>query len=397
MMKPAMRSLHTLGPGLLCLSSLLQPHLHAQSPAAAIQHLEKAHAYLQARQPDLARAEFAAAAAADPANLDAQANLGVLLYFAGDTRGAEPHLHAALALDPSQAKLQALLGFSERRNGDLPAARADLQAALPHLGNDKVLKQAGLELVELQTAANDLAAAAITVNTLKASLPTDPEVLYAAYRTFTDLAGESLLDLSLAHPASPQMHQAIAHELVKARDNAAALANLRQALAADPHLPGAHFELAELLAASSSPELKAEALGQYQAALTDNPRDDKTLTRLGDLAAASADHTAAMARYREALALQPDSADAAIGLAHELVETNQPEAALPLLLAVIKSDPSNLLAHFRLSALYRRLHHPEDAKREVAEYERLKTTREKLRGVYDALRANTPLPDEAHN
>ena len=84
-----------------------------------------------------------------------------------------------------------------------------------------------------------------------------------------------------------------------------------------------------------------------------------------------------------------------IGLAHELVETGQPEAALPLLLTVIQSDPSNLLAHYRLSALYRRLKRPDDAKREVAEYERLKATREKLRGVYDALRNNTPLPDEA--
>ncbi len=393
-MKPEMSFLRTLRPGLLCLCSLLPAQLSAQSPNAA-GHLEKAHQYLQSRQPDLARAEFAAAVAIDPANLDAQANLGVLLYFAGDIRAAEPHLRSALALDPSQAKLQALLGFSERRDGNLSAARSDLQAALPHLTEDNVRKQAGLELVELQTAANDLPAASATVNILKALLPTDPEVLYAAYRTFTDLAGESLLDLSLTHPASPQMHQAIAHELVKARDNTAALANLREALAADPHLPGAHFELAELLAASSAPDLKAEAPKQYLAALADNPRDDKALTRLGDLGAASADHPAAIARYREALALQPDSVDAAIGLAHELVETNQPEAALPLLLAAIKSDPSNLLAHFRLAALYRRLHRPEDAKREVAEYERLKATREKLRGVYAALRANSPLPDEA--
>ena len=155
--------------------------------------------------------------------------------------------------------------------------------------------------------------------------------------------------------------------------------------------------MAELLAASSAPELKAEASKHYLAALADNPRDDKAITRLGDLAAAAADHPAAIARYRQALAFQPDSADAAIGLAHELVETNQPETALPLLLAVVKADPSNLLAHFRLSALYRRLHRAEDAKREVAEYERLKATREKLRGVYDALRANTPLPDEARN
>ena len=388
--------LHRLNPALLCLGGLFWHTAPAQSPDAA-QHLQKAHQYLQARQPDAARQEFAAAAIADPSNLDAQANLGVLLYFAGDFHQAAPHLRAALTLDPHQAKLQALLGFSERRDGNSTQARADLQAALPGLTEDKIRKQAGLELVELATAANDLLAAAAAITQLKAALPTDPEVLYAAYRTYTDLAGESLLDLSLTSPNSAQMHQAIAHELIKARDNPAALTNLRQAIDADPHLPGVHFELAELLTSSSTPELKAEASKQYEAALADNPRDDKALTRLADLAAAAADHHAAIARYNQALALQPENPDAMIGLAHELVETGQPEAALPLLLTVIQSDPSNLLAHYRLSALYRRLKRPEDAKREVAEYERLKATREKLRGVYDALRNNTPLPDEAKN
>ncbi len=356
--------------------------------ADVAEHERKAREYLQQRKPELARKEFAIVAEAEPGNLDAQANLGVLLYFAGEFQAAIPHLKAAVALAPQQAKLQALLGFSERRAGDVAAARSDLAAALPGVTEDKVRKQAGLELVEMDTAANDLPAAASAIAQLKVAMPADPEVLYAAYRVYTDLAGEALLDLSLAGPESAQMHQAIAHELVKARDNAAALKNLRAAVAIDPHLPGAHFELAELLAASIAPAEKAEAQGQYELALRDNPRDDKTMTRLGDLAADKGDHAEAMKRYKSALALQPENADAAIGMAHELVETGKADAALPLLLGVIKADPTNVLAHYRLSALYRRLHRPEDAKREVAEYEKLKATREKLRGVYDSLRSS---------
>ena len=357
--------------------------------AGVAEHERKAREYLQQRKPELARKEFAIVAEAEPGNLDARANLGVLLYFDGKYQEAIPHLKAAVALAPQQAKLQALLGFSERRAGDVGAARSDLAAALPGLTEDKVRKQAGLELVEMDTAANDLPDAAVAVGQLKTAMPADAEVLYAAYRVYTDLAGEALLDLSLAGPESAQMHQAIAHELVKARDNAAALKNLRAAVAADPHLPGAHFELAELLAASSAPAEKAEAQEQYELALKDNPRDDKTMTRLGDLAADKGDHAGAMKRYQDALALQTENADAAIGMAHELVETGKPDEALPLLLGVIKADPTNVLAHYRLSALYRRLHRPEDAKREVAEYEKLKATREKLRGVYDTLR-NSP-------
>ncbi len=360
------------------------------APSADVaEHERKAREYLQQRKPELARKEFAVVAEAEPGNLDAQANLGVLMYFDGQYQEAIPHLKAAVALAPQQAKLQALLGFSERRAGDVAAARSDLAAALPGLTEDKVRKQAGLELVEMDTAANDLPAAAAAVAQLKAAMPADAEVLYAAYRVYTDLAGEALLDLSLAGPESAQMHQAIAHELVKARDNAAAVTNLRAAVKIDPHLPGAHFELAELLAASSAPAEKAEAQGEYELALKDNPRDDKTMTRLGDLAADKGDHAGAMKRYKEALALQPENADAAIGLAHELVDEEQLEAALPLLEGVVKSDPTNMLAHYRLAALYRRLHRTEDAKREIVDYQKLKATREKLRGVYGALRSGS--------
>ncbi len=359
------------------------------------QHEQKAQEYLRARQPELARKEFEIVAKADPGNLDAQANLGVLLYFAQQYQEAEPHLRAAIELDPKQSKLRALLGLCERRNGEREAARKDLAAALPEIQDPKIRKQAGLELVELDTASGDLPGASAAINELKASASSDPEILYAAYRVYTDLAGEAMLGLSLAAPESAQMHQAMAHELIRERDNNAAITNLRAALKADPNLPGAHFELAETLAASSDPALKAEAGQQYEIALRQNPGDEKTLTKLGDLAADKGDHPTAIADYKRALALQTGDPDASIGLAHELVESGHPDEALVLLEQVVKNDPSNTLAHYRLSAVYRRLHRPEDSKREVAEYERLKALREKLRGIYEALRMNAPQTNDA--
>ena len=381
-----------VGLSLLCWGTL-SGGMCAQDVSVA-QHEQRAQEYLRARQPEMARKEFEIVAAAQPGNLDAQANLGVLLYFSNDVKQAEPHLRAALALDPKQAKLQALLGLCERRNGEAADARTDLRAALPQLQDPKIRRQAGLELLEMDTAAGDLASAAGVASALKAALPTDPEVLYATYRVYTDLASESLLDLSVAGPDSAQMHQAMAHELLRERDNAGAITNFRAALKADPNLPGGHFELAEVLYKSPDPALKAEAEQQYELALKQNPTDDKTLSRLGDLAASKGDHQAAIARYKAALAAEPESGDAAIGLAHELVETGQPDGAVPLLQGVIKADPSNELAHYRLSALYRRLHRTEDAKREVAEYERLKGMKEKLRTIYDSMRLSSPHSDD---
>lgn len=376
--------------GLSCTAAAFAQGNPSAVPAEIQQHLARAHQYLEEKQPTLAIPEFAAIVAADPSNLDAQANLGVLLYFTGQPQQAEPHLRAALAIDPKEAKLQVLLGSCEQRNGELDAARKDLSAALPNVQDPKVRKQAGLEIVEIDTALSDLPAATGVVNQLKAEFSTDPEVLFAAYRVYTDLASESLLDLSVVAPNSAQMHQAMAHELIRQGDNEGAIANMRAALKLNPNLPGGHYELAEMLHASSQAAEKAEAEQEYKLAVAQRPHDPAALTRLADIAGDKDDHATAIDLYKQALAAQPDYIDASIGLAYQLTETGHPDQALPLLLEATKADPTNVLAHYRLSAVYRRLHRIADAKREVAEYERLKAEKQKLQTIYDTLRLNSP-------
>lgn len=366
----------------------------AQSIAAQdvslAQHEQRAQQYLRERKPELARKELEIVAAAEPGNLDAQANLGVLLYFAGDVRGAEPHLRAAVAINPQLGKVQALLGFCEHRNGELAEARKDLSAALPNLDDAKVRKQAGLELVELDTGAGDLQAAAAVMERLKLAAPTDPEILYAAYRVNSDLAGESLLELSLAAPKSAQMQQAIAHELERVRDVSGAIASFRRAIAIDSNLPGIHLELAEALRSSDSQQDKAAAEGEYVLALKQNPAEAHAAVRLGDIHADRNDAGGAAGFYEQALKVQPGMAEASIGLAQVESTRGENEKALALLQGVIAADPSNMLAHFRLSALYRKMHRPEEAKRELAEYQKIRDLKESLRQTYSTMKLQAP-------
>jgi hypothetical protein len=49
-----------------------------------------------------------------------------------------------------------------------------------------------------------------------------------------------------------------------------------------------------------------------------------------------------------------------------------------------------MLAHFRLSALYRKMHRPDDAKRELAEYQKYKAIKDGLRQVYGTMRILAP-------
>ncbi len=379
----------------LLLTAMVHGQATDNTAGQAGEHLRTAQRDLAQKHPELAIPELEKVVALDPNNVQAQTNLGVLLYFSGKISAAEPHLRAGLALDPTQSKVQMLLGSCEHRSGHLQDARQALGVAFTTLKDPKVSKQAGLEIVEVDTAMGDLPAATQTVNQLKAAYPADPEVLYAAYRVFTDLAAESLLDLSLAAPNSAQFHQAIAHEDIHNKDNAAGITNMREALKLNPNLPGGHFELAEMLHNSEHPEEKAEAKKEYELAIAQQPTDAAALARVGDLLGDTGDHAGAIARYQQALAAQPDFVDAKVGLAYQYTEAGKPEQALPLLQSALQEDPTSVLAHYRLSAVYRRLHRPEDAKHEIAEYERLKALKDKLRTVYQDARASAPQPDHA--
>ena len=59
-------------------------------------HDRKAQELLAQKRPELAAKEFAAALALDPRNLDAQANLGVLLFFQKSYAEAEPLLRGVV-------------------------------------------------------------------------------------------------------------------------------------------------------------------------------------------------------------------------------------------------------------------------------------------------------------
>ena len=81
------------------------------------------------------------------------------------------------------------------------------------------------------TDSGDLEQAAGILTQLKKIAPDNPEVLYASYRTFSDLSSEAMIALSLAAPDSAQMHQLLAHEEIKEGNTNAAIAQFREAIA----------------------------------------------------------------------------------------------------------------------------------------------------------------------
>jgi tetratricopeptide (TPR) repeat protein len=356
-------------------------------------HLRQAQEFLRSNSPEPAAREFAAIVALDPKNIDARGNLGVLLFFRGDYAKASLQLREALKLGPTLWKLQALLGMSEKRTGQLAPAQSDLEKAFPQLQEEKLRIQTGMELIEMYYGAGDLDKATGVVSVLRQLRPTDPDILYTAHRIYSDLADESMLTLSMAAPKSARMHQVMAHEMARQGNNEGAIVQYREALKIDPQLPGIHFDLAELLNGSSVAAGQEEAQVEYKAALAVNPFDAKSECRLGEIAAKRNDPKAAYAHYSRALELQPGDLDANLGLARALISMKQPEKAEPLLQRAVRLDPTQAIAHYRLAALYRSMGRTEDARRELADFQKYKRMKERLKEIYSGMRLK-PVKEE---
>jgi cytochrome c-type biogenesis protein CcmH/NrfG len=260
-----------------------------------------------------------------------------------------------------------------------------MEAAFPTITEPRFQVQLGLELVGVYTESGDLEKATAILAQMRKAAPDNAEVLYAAYRTYSDLAGESMLSLSATAPESAQMHQLLAHEELKEGNTNGAIAQFRKAIAINPELPGIHFELAELLNTSLDPNAKKDAELEYRAALKANPLDEKAECKLADIDAARGDTAGAYKGYSRAVELQPSDADAKLGLAKTLLDMDQPDKAQALLEQAVQLEPTNPTAHYRLATLYRKEGRTDDAKREVDQYKQYKDLKDKLRATYKEL------------
>ncbi|MGH9588486.1 MAG: tetratricopeptide repeat protein [Acidobacteriaceae bacterium] len=386
-MKPGFKSIAVL------LMLLLGGPLCFPQSQSASEHLQKAQSYLRENRPDLAIPELKEVVALDPANVNAQGNLGVLLFFQNKFADAVPYLRAAVAAQPGLAKIHGLLGIAEFRTQNIDDARNDLEAAFPLIEDKKFKEQVGLELVGLFTNTNDLADAAPVIAQLQKDDPESLEVMYAAYRTYSELSVQSMLSLTLTGPDSAQTHEMLAHEEIKRGDTNAAVANFRKAIAIDPNLPGVHFDLAELLKTSQNPAVKREAEKEYRQALAQNPLDARAERRLGEIDEGFGLTKQAYAEYQAAVKMQPADPDANLDLAKILIQLGERDKALPLLEKVVQEDPTIALAHLRLSQLYRRKGMVKESDREVAAYKRYTELKEKLNASYKQLQVQ---PQEIH-
>ncbi len=359
----------------LAVAILTSWHLVAQTDTRGeIQlHYQRAQDAMNANELEKAADEFREILRLDPKRAEAHANLGVIAYSQGNYPEAIKSFSAALNLNPSLWDAQAFLGLSEIRVGRMQDAKALLEKSVGHIQNRNLSIEAGTELITIDQESNTLERAVAVVQDLLQSNPNDPNVLYIAYRTYSDLAAHAVATLSKVAPQSARMHQILAQAAASQDDVPGAVAEYRKVLQTNPRMAGIHYELGRAILASSQEEsARQEAQKDFEAELAINPMDASSEYELGEVYSLRSDMKQAVEHYSRALKLRPDLVEAHVALAKLLTDMGRPTEALPHLLEAERLDPDNETAHYKLAQAYRESGQDQEAARELALFNKLR-------------------------
>ena len=281
----------------------------------------------------------------------------------------------------------------EARAGNLASEQKDLEAAFARIKDPHRRIQVGLQLVRVYRLRGHLHRAARLIAELRQQSPQSPDLLYAAYRVDSELVARSMAALSIAAPNSAQTHAVIAREDAMQNDNQGAIAEYRKALALDPKMPDAHYELAELLSFSSDSKQQAEAASFFHAALKANPRDEFSLVAIGNMALMQGNFKQAKGYFQRALKVNPNDAEANLGLAKAFMDMSQFPQAKPYLMKAIQLDPASASAHFRLATLYRIAGRRQDSRKQLVIFSHLRQIKMQHMSLYTKMRQQPMQPE----
>ena len=358
----------------------------AQASSEEIARLEgDAQSDLRAQKPELAIVAYKKILALDPANMGAHSNLGLAYYLHGDFAPATSEFNIALRSQAEQWNSVALCGISEANIGQNRNAAAHLDQAFQHVEDPELRLAVGQRLFSLLFEGGDLERAAETIGRLGQIAPKNIDVLYAAHEVYSLLDSRIFVSMTQLAPDSARIYQLRGDRMAHIGNQKAAISAYRHAIDRDPHLPGVHFQLGEMLSASAVDAERAQAEDEYRKELADHPQNEKSECRLGDIDMQRSDVAGATQHYLRALQLQPDDSDANEGYGMALLAADSSLQARAYLRRAIELDPTNVTAHYHLSQASRKAGEVEAAKREMDEFLRRKAERERLKHTFEDL------------
>lgn len=329
-------------------------------------HYQRAMEALKANHSVEASQEFRDILRIDPRNAEACANLGQIAFSQREYAEAAKWFAESLSIKPQLWDAKAFLGLSDMMLGRTTDGDPLLIEAFPHISNQNLKVQVGVSLVRFHMSTHSLNQVVGIVHELEESAQADPEVLYVAYRAYSDLAAESLKSLHKRWPESARMHQIFAQAAVTQDDFPGAIKQYKMAIEADPKLPGVHYELGRtILANSQDSAALSTAEQEFKTELTSNPWDSDSEYELGETYRLETKLEPAEEHYRRSIQIDPNLGAAQTALGDLLFSNGNREEALPHLEAGVRLDPEDETSHYKLSRAYAAMGRQEDAKREI--------------------------------
>jgi tetratricopeptide (TPR) repeat protein len=276
---------------------------------------------------------------AHPSSAEAYAHLGLLAARQDHYKEAIPLYRKALALGPAMPGLRLNLGLALFKDGDLKQAIQQFQLVKAPAAGTPAAQQLTILMGMAHYGLSEFAEAATY---LKKAASADPPNL--------------------------QLRLALAHSCLWSKQYQCVLDTYHEIL-----MLNAESAEADMLAGEAEDELEnyEGAIQQFRAAVKANPREPDVHFGLGYLLWSRRQFAEAVGEFQAELANNPDHAQALVHLGDTDIQLNHPELAPPLLKKAAEIDPRLELAHFDLGILAADAGRNDEALRELLLAEKL--------------------------
>jgi tetratricopeptide (TPR) repeat protein len=359
-------------------------------PNSAVSHADLGDAYFQNGEYGAAIPELELALRLNPEMIPTHQTLGIILLMQGNPEEALPHLE--------KVRTPELLGLAYLETGRFGGAITALQAALGRqpadanllyyfgqataLASKRSLDQLAKinpELARKSSAAGDNGGSSQEVVNLQSALnalskqPDAPQLLFAFGRV-ASLESKRAFDRILqSDPNSARAHQVLAERYVEGGRFPDAEREYGEALRLKPYLANVHLALGDVLAAEGK---AAAAVAQYRVETQVQPFSADAFFSLGAVLLQEGEASGALDALTKADILRPNKPEILLALGKAELTSHdaaRAEESWNKLISIDKASTLAASAHLGLSTIYRRAGRSQDADREMAVYEQLRT------------------------
>ncbi len=303
---------------------------------------------------------------AHPSDARALYDLGYAEDAGGEADRAEASYRKAVAADPAQFEAHAALGLLLAREGKADAAAA-LQAAAqltPKPANPDAQAQANRALARLLEPTDPGGARTALVAALRESPETARDTLMAAEiaerlgdaDAAADAYGKVLAETPARSPEQAEASAGLAHLLIASKRPSDAEPVLRKALKSDPTSPALNTELADVLQAQGKGADAVAVLENLHAAKPDDPA---IAAMLADLYTQTGAAAKAVPLFAQAMEARPHDPALLAADGDALVRAGQFDRAMPVLKEATALDPGNGNAWSSLAFAAAQVHQPQ--------------------------------------